>query len=404
VREDTKALRSLARDRADPASNTVTFHLTAPDPDLLHKLTLPAAFAVPAGTPLKPQLPLPATGPYMIASYDAKRGLRLVRNPRFHEWSAAAQPSGYPDEIVLRTVISTDARLHAVKRGTADVLHGAFVDPSLGSELRSQYASRLQANPLRLTLYVFLNTRLPPFDNVKARQAVSYAVDRNRMVELQGNDQLQPTCQVLPPNFEGYRRYCPYTIDPRSDGKYTGPDLVKARALVAASGKGGQTVTLWTRPNFSPAAAYVVSVLQSLGYRARLKVYRRDDYFSTIADSRRKIQAGTNAWFADYLSASNFVYPLLTCASYRPHSTENPNLAEFCDPRIDAEIARARSLQTSDPQAASQLWSTVDRDIVDQAPWVAFANARWFDLVSRRVGNYQFNPQWLALFDQIWVK
>ena len=56
----------------DPASSTVTFHLTAPDPDFLQQLALPAGDAVPASTPLEARLPLPATGPYMIASYDAK--------------------------------------------------------------------------------------------------------------------------------------------------------------------------------------------------------------------------------------------------------------------------------------------------------------------------------------------
>ena len=389
---------------ADPASNTVTFHLTAPDPDFLYKLGFPAAFAVPAATPLKARLPLPATGPYMIASYDAKRGARLIRNPRFHEWSAAAHPSGYPDEIVLRTGLAPEAQVRAVERGAADLLQGVF-GPRL-SALRKQYAGRLQANPSPTTFYLFLNTRLPPFNNVKVRRAVSYAVDRNRTVELQGGpDQMQLSCQVLPPNFGGYHRYCPYTIDPRADGTYTGPDLAKARALVAASGTSGQAVTVWTAQFLKPVGEYFVSVLQSLGYKARLKVVKGfNAYFAAVADSRRKIQAGTNGWTADYLSASNFFSPLLTCASYHPRSTDNLNFAEFCDPRIDAEIARARSLQTSDPQAASQLWSKVDREIVDEAPWVAVMNPRFADLVSRRVGNYQYNPQWRALLDQIWVK
>jgi peptide/nickel transport system substrate-binding protein len=392
---------------ADPESNTVTFHLTAPDPDLLHKLTLPAAFAVPAGTPISARLPLPATGPYMIASYDPKHGARLVRNPRFHEWSAAAQPSGYPDEIVLRTGLSPDAQVSAVERGKADVLHGLPDPPSRVSVLRRQHASWLQVNPAKGTVYVFLNTRLPPFNNPKARQAVNYAVDRNRTVELQGGtDRMQPTCQVLPPNFDGYSRYCPYTNDPRADGKYTGPDLSKARALVAASGTSGQAVTVWTTPGCC-LDRYFVSVLRSLGYRARLKVVpsgNPNSYLSVLSDSRRKVQAGITGWFADYLSPSNFFPQLLTCASYHPRSADNENVAGFCDPRIDDEIARSRSLQTTDPQAASQLWSKVDRDIVDQAPWVAVMNPRWIDFVSPRVGNFQFHPQWIALFDQLWVK
>jgi peptide/nickel transport system substrate-binding protein len=84
-----------------PDSNTITFHLTQPDPDFLYKLALPIADAVPADTPLTAHLPLPATGPYRVAHYDAKHGVvRLVRNPRFKVWSAEAQPAGFPAAIV----------------------------------------------------------------------------------------------------------------------------------------------------------------------------------------------------------------------------------------------------------------------------------------------------------------
>ncbi len=108
---------SLARGVvSDDTGNTVTFHLTAPDPDFLYKLAFPWADAVPAGTPgrsLGRSMP-PATGPYMTKSISAGRGSArgghplafgtwtLVRNPRFHEWNPDAQPPGYPDKIVLR--------------------------------------------------------------------------------------------------------------------------------------------------------------------------------------------------------------------------------------------------------------------------------------------------------------
>src|SRR5205807_1928928 len=59
----------------------------------------------------------------------------------------------------------------------------------------------------------------------------------------------------------------------------------------------------------------------------------------------------------------------------------------------------ARSLQTSDPEAASKLWSKIDRDIVDRAVWVAFLNTRSLDVISSRVGDYQYNPQWGVLLD-----
>src|SRR5205823_3943538 len=89
---------------ADRAARTVTFKLTAADGDFLSKLALSFAFAVPVSTPSHDvgTHPVPATGPYRIAEYRKKaKFLRLVRNPHFREWSADAQPHGFPDSIAF---------------------------------------------------------------------------------------------------------------------------------------------------------------------------------------------------------------------------------------------------------------------------------------------------------------
>src|SRR4029079_10124810 len=90
-------------------------------------------------------------------------------------------------------------------------------------------------DPLASTYYFAFNTRIPPFDNVQARQAVNYATDRNALVKTYGGRKLAtPPCQVLPPNFPGYKPYCPYTANPGS-GRWTAPDMAKAKQLVKAS-------------------------------------------------------------------------------------------------------------------------------------------------------------------------
>ncbi len=399
----------------DPASSTITFHLTAPDPDFLQQLALPAGDAVPASTPFEARLPLPATGPYMIASYDPRRGLRLVRNPHFHEWYEAAQPDGYPDEIVWRFNVLPSAQRRSVEQGKADLANdtgeadrGLFPPLSLLSSLQTRHASQLHLDQAIQTYYVFLNTRVPPFNNVKARQAVNYAVDRDRMVNLRGGPELaQPSCQVLPPNVNGYRRYCPYTTEQSPDGSYVGPDLAKARQLVTESGTRGQRVTVAGIVGiFEPHGGdYLVSVLRSLGYRARFENFKdADTYYQTAGDSRQRIQAGIGGWAHDYPTAGDFLPTLLTCKSFIPRSRANNNLAEFCNRQIDAEINRARSLEVADPGAASRLWRQVDHDVVEQAPWLFLQNGLEATLVSRRVGNYQYNPQWGVLLDQLWVR
>ncbi len=63
---------------------------------------------------------------YRVASFAPRRGARLVRNPRFREWSHAAQPAGNPDVIEWRVVRGFDAAARAVERGEADWLYGAI--------------------------------------------------------------------------------------------------------------------------------------------------------------------------------------------------------------------------------------------------------------------------------------
>ena len=80
------------------------------------------------------------------------------------------------------------------------------------------------------------------------------------------------------------------------------------------------------------------------------------------------------------------------------------NFSEFCDRRIDAQIQRALALQTTDPYLANQLWARIDREIVDDAPAIPLYTLKEIDIVSRRVGNYQDNPQWGVILDLLWVR
>jgi YVTN family beta-propeller protein len=369
---------------ANAEARTVTFHLTKPDPELLYKLALPEASAVPRSAPSRPagRHPLPGTGPYVIAGYVPGRRLRFVRNPRFRTWSNEARPSGYPDELVFEYGAPPASQLPSVTRGVADYAYA----PPLGelAKLLPQHASRVHSNARLGAGYVFLNTRLSPFDDVRVRRAVNYAVDRQALARAAGGPLGgKPTCQILPPSYPGYRRYCPYRRD-----------LAKARRLVARAGTRGTEVVVWATRRSVFLVRPVVSALRALGYRARAKVadYQTWDY--------DKMQAGVHSWFADYPAASDFA-PLFSCRAVGV-AAENP--AKFCDPAVERMIARALDLVPIDPQAANDLWARIDRMVTDRAPYVPLINPRRVDYVSARVGNYQFNPQLGTLFDQLWVR
>ena len=107
---------------ANDAARTVTINLTAPDPEFKFKLAVPHAAIVPANSPPKDAgtTPLPGTGAYYFASYNPTKQLVMKRNPYFKQWSAAAQPDGYPDEIVESFGLTVEAQITAIENGQAD--------------------------------------------------------------------------------------------------------------------------------------------------------------------------------------------------------------------------------------------------------------------------------------------
>ena len=379
----------------DDAARTVTFHLTDPDPIFLYKLAQPFASILPSSTSREaaPLRPVPATGPYRIASVGRNR-VRLIRNGRFREWSSAAQPAGFPDEIVVSTEESQRGRADAVQKGQADL---TSLDPFDPFPVAPAWRPQLRRYLLGTTKYFVLNPTKPPFEDVRVRQALNYAVDRDKVVKLTGLD-AAPTCQLLPPNFPGYRRYCPHTLDPNTEGTSTAPDLPKAQRLVDASGTKGDDVTIWfpRTPETGRVGRYIASVLESLGYRVHIRAQFRDEgeYFLARPPSP---QIASSGWLANYPTAEEFIQPLLTCGG-------TANFGHFCDRQVDRKTDHALEVQTQDPAAANRLWSQLDREITDKAALLPLYNVYGRDLTSKRVGNYQYNPQYGALLSQMWVR
>jgi ABC-type transport system substrate-binding protein/DNA-binding SARP family transcriptional activator len=405
---------------ADDLKRTITFHLSEPDPDFLYKLS-EFIYPMPSDAPLtEAKTPIPGTGPYQIVDYSRKItgqtprsvDFRLVRNTHFHQWSFAAQPAGYPDEIRFRRVSGADEAARLVTSGQADVaallnrFQATPMSDQLVDDLTQRYTTLVHTQLLPTTEYWTLNTAIAPFKDLRARQALNYALDRRKYLTLfPGGSQRELTCQMLPPNFPGYRPYCPYTPNP-APGQYNGPDLDKAKALVTASRTAGTTVQVVTNSGRQdPRAAFLVSTLRQLGYRASVKVFPDNtDTSAVAADSRSKTQIAEDGWGADYPQPANFYLNLFSCESFIPASANQYNFSEYCNPALDALAQQAVALQDTNPTAAVQTWIKVDRKLTDEAPFVATANPERTVLVSARAGNYQDNPYYGPVLSQMWVR
>jgi peptide/nickel transport system substrate-binding protein len=393
--------------RVDDAAGTVTFRLERPNPLFQRLLTLPFYDVLPAGIPARDGRPLPATGPYRITRVVPGRLVEAGRNPRFREWSAGAQPAGYPDRIVWHIEANDRGSLAKVLDGRADYAVGGAPMAEIGT-IAQRHASQVQSEPFPRLVYLFLNTHVAPFDAANARRALNLAIDRRRVVELGGGSLVaRPTCQIIPPSFAGYRPSCPYTIDPNPGGTWIAPDLDRARALLRKSGTPNTTVDLWTPddPERIAIGRYVTGLLRTLGFMATLHVvHSHATYYDYVSDSRHHAQIGIAGWGPDVLDPSGFFDPLLTCASYVPASSSNANYAGYCDRRTDAVIRQAEMLAATDAGASSDLWAAIDRRVGIASPWVPLYTVRWNDVLSSRLGNYEYHPMFGFLIDQAWVK
>ncbi len=391
---------------ANAKANTVTINLIAPDPEFKYKLAVPHASIVPASSPPSDAgtKPIPTTGPYYFASYNPNKQLVMKRNPYYKEWSKDAAPDGYPDQITQSFGLTVEAQITAIENGQYDwTLESPPADRL--NEMGTKYASQAHVETLTAFWYAPMNTRLAPFNNLKARQAVNYAIDRNALVKIFGGPKLAtPSCQVLPPGFPGHVDYCPYTKNP---GKtWSAPDLAKAKQLVKESGTAGQKVAVVSSDDEvnKATAVYLQSVLNSIGYKASVKPISGNIFFTYAQNTKNKVQINVQQWYQDYPAASDFLHVLFGCESFHPGSDSSINIAGFCDKSINAKMHHALATALDSEAAANREWAKIDKLVTDAAPMATLFTPKHIDFLSKRVSNFVFSKQFYWLVDQSWVQ
>ena len=376
---------------ADDATGRFTIRLDQPDPELLEKLSL-LLYPAPAGTPAQDQgwQPIPGTGPYMVTS-AGRDGVTLTRNPYFRQWSAAAQPDGYPDVISYRQVTSKSEAISHVLDGSASVT--VTVDPlPLSVTTRPAFVHRFQLLDVQM---IHLNATMPPFNDRRVRQALNYAIDRNASEILGGgtSEDATPTCQLIPPGIPGHRYYFPYQSGP-PDGPYQGPDLDRARQLVAQSETAAMPIAVYHDPyaSLKDRAEFTANVLRELGYAVTVAPVEIDA--PTSVTDLYQIQARLG-WVPDYFLPGTYFDSQVGC--------DVTTFSHFCDESIQAEATRARSLRRTDPAGSLAAWAHVDRMLTDEAALVPLVNRVGAVVVHPDIGNVMTRAGFGPLLSQMWV-
>ncbi len=376
----------IAGIETDDAGGRITIDLVAPRGPFVNELALPFAAPVPAGTPVEDLTaePPPATGPYVISRSQPGRGWDYERNPEWARGNAgllADLPGGHVDRIEVSVVRNASTQVSDVEQGRFDWMGNPPPADRYATVEEEFEGSQFRVEPTVSTYFFWLNTTQPPFDDVRVRQAVNHAVDARALERIYAG-QLRGTQQILPPGMPGYEKFELYPHD-----------LAKARALVAEADPADRAITLWT-DNESPndeAGEYLQDVLSRLGFEAKLKVVNADNYFPIIGNSSTPdLDAGWASWFQDYPHPNDFFQPLLDEASISP--TEATNLARFADPALSAKIERLAEQPLGPEQEAE--YAALDREFMEQAPWVPYGTSTIPTFVSSAVDLDQviFNP------------
>jgi len=370
----------------DDASGTIVIHLAKPRGTFSNELALPFAAPVPAGTPAEDLTahPPPATGPYEIASAQPGRGWDYRRNPQWAKNNAKLMPeipSGHVDRIEVDVIRNPTTQVNDLESGRYDWM-GNPPPADRYAEVKSKYeGSQFKVEPTISTYFFWMNTRQAPFDDVKVRQAVNYAVDTRALERIYAG-QIAGTHQILPPGMPGYKQFDLY---PHS--------LEKAKELVAAAKPSDREITIWT-DNESPnneAGEYLEGVLKELGFETTLKLINSDNYFGVIGnESTPNLDIGFANWFEDYPHPNDFFEPLLSGESIVP--TGATNLARIDDPQLNAEIEKLGEGPLT--PAVEGEYAELDKQFMEQAPWVPYGTSTLPTFVSSEVDldSVIFNP------------
>ena len=366
---------SISGITANDSTGVITIKLTQPQGDFMNILATEFAAPLPASTPAKDQstTPAPSTGPYMIQSYAPNKQIVEVRNPNFDASLYGGNvPAGNPDKVVWDVIGDDNVALQRVISGQDDWLGYHPIPPDRLSSVQAKYPNQIKLFTPANTYYFFMNTRVAPFNNLKVRQAVNYAIDRQALVRVYGG-LAQPTEQVLPPTYPQYKKIDPYPYN-----------LAKAKQLIAQAGVKGMPVTVWNHDRgLDPrATAYLTDVLNSIGLKATQKIVAAAVYWTTIGNQATKAQIGFADWFQDYPHPLDWFDVLLN--GERITQTHNNNYANFDDASVNSQIDALKKEPTL-TNAVNARWASVDKEVMAQAPWAPFLNRQFTDFFHSNV-------------------
>ena len=328
------------------------------------------------------------SGPFVVQSWDHGQGITLAPNAKFYE------PVTGVTELDFLFNQDSETGYQLYRTGKVDIF-GSSQNPVPAARVPEVEGSPdFKSTPAFNTRYVAFNNKLKPFDDVKVRQALTHAIDRDTLANAVLGGTVNPTERILPAGF------------PASDKPITGLafDPAAAKDLLGQAGIDPQTFSFTLSYGVEGDNERVVTVLQSmwqenLGISVKLEPLELATFSSrlndTYQDPEHGLQAYYSIWGADYPDPQNFL-------STQLQTDVGNNNGHWSNAEFD-KLTQEADTTVDDFAKRADLYNKAEQIAVDEVGWLPLFNAKVNVLVRDCVQGIDVTgmdfqiPEWSAL-------
>ncbi len=293
------------------------------------------------------------TGPYIFEEWIADSHVKIKKNPDY--WRGKVKV----DTVTFRPVPESGSRLAMLRAGQAHYIYP--MPAELLKMVETDNKIDIIKKPSIIARYLTMNTLYKPFSDIRVRQAVNYALDKEAIIKIAWGGTAIPMDSLLPPNLQFYKKQAVWPHD-----------LEKAKALMKEAGyeKGFEVVFL--TPNASNrlrATEMVQQQLAKIGITGKLESMDAASYFSKLENQKKDDLnplpfIGFGGWSASTGDADWGTRPLIATEAFPPAMS---NYGFYSDKKVDGFIAAG--LASADVNVRKKAYADLQDYVWQQAPW-----------------------------------
>lgn len=326
------------------------------------------------------------TGPYRLKKWTRGTRMELIR-------SAAVNQSdeGYFDGIDV--MLGGDRALHSMMldRGELDLVYLAQIPDIVRLTRNPRLKDVVHPIDQAGTDFLYLNNELPPFDNLRVRQAMNHAINKQRLVRFTAHTSV-PAGGILPPVMLGF--------NPEQRGLQFDPE--KSKQLLRDAGfPDGLSFDLWysdSDPRWERIVVAIESDLRAVGITAKLKRLTLPALLTAL-QTRKTVPCGYLGWTQDYPDPSNFLDALFNGTQLQDFGGNN--FAYYSNPEVNRLLAEADRIAV--PSERYLRYRQIENLILLDAPVVPLLYSALPVLISPRIGGFAPHPVWGMQLEHWWA-